>query len=367
MGEEVSLFTRLFLTYLGVILLALGGVFLVADLLSPSFYQGHVQRMVQMMGSMGLSLQADLEEGLHSTLKHALLAALPVATLLAALLAYWFSHRISRAVVQLSQGAQEIAHGRYSYRLREEGPTELAHLARQFNRLSQTLEGIERSRVELIGSVAHELRTPLAALQGYAEALADGVLPPEKIARQITHEVQAMRHLVDDLALVSRVEAGAVELHLQTVEVDKALRESQERFAIAFAEKGVGLELNLPPQLRPVQADPLRFQQILSNLLSNALRHTPSGGRVVLEAQSQPDGLRVCVRDTGSGIAAEHLPHLFERFYRVDAARSRKDGGSGVGLTIAKGLVEAMGGQIGLESELGKGSTFWFTLPLAKT
>ncbi|MER3555435.1 MAG: two-component sensor histidine kinase [Meiothermus sp.] len=362
----MSLFTRLFLTYLGVTLLALGGMFLVVDLLSPSFYQGHVHHMVQMMGPMGLDLRADLEKGLHSTLERALLAALPVATLLAALLAYWFSRRVSQTVVQLSQGAQEIARGRYAHRLREEGPTELADLARQFNHLSHTLRGVEKSRVELISSVAHELRTPLAALQGYTEALTDGVLPPDKIAQQIAREVRAMSHLVDDLAFVSRVEAGAVELHLQVVEVGTALHEAQERFAIAFAEKKVGLEIGPLPQLHPVQADPLRLQQVLSNLLTNALRHTPVGGQVTVGVERCEGRAWLFVRDSGPGIAPEHQARLFERFYRVDPARSRCEGGSGVGLTVARGLVEAMGGEMGVGSEPGKGSTFWFTLPFTE-
>ncbi|MCL6568659.1 MAG: HAMP domain-containing histidine kinase, partial [Meiothermus silvanus] len=253
--------------------------------------------------------------------------------------------------------------GQYRNRLKVQGRDELAWLAQDFNRMAEALEKVEHSRIELIGSVAHELRTPLAGLQGYAEALADGVLPPEQAAHRIAHEVRAMRRLVEDLSLVSRVEAGAVEIRPQPLDPAEALRQAAERFELVFAEQRVALRLDVPPRLPPVWADLERLQQVLSNLLANALRHTPSGGEVVLQAGLVPSGVCFSVRDTGPGIPPEHQARVFERFYRVDSARSRQDGGSGVGLTIAKGLVEAMGGTMGLRSEAGRGSTFWFTLP----
>lgn len=362
----MSLFARLFLAHLLVLLLAAGAMFWVAELLAPRFYQGHLQHMMDMMGPMGLSLRASLEEGLYSTLRNALLAALPVAALFAASLAFLLSRRVSNTVTLLARGAQEIAHGRYNYRLSEEGPTELAELAKQFNYLSKTLEQVEQSRVNLIGSVAHELRTPLTALQGYAEALSDGVLPKEDAAKKIAREVRAMGRLVEDLSLVSRVEAGILEVHPQPLDPLKILEESQERFALPFAEKVVLLELASADHLPPVCADPERLHQVLSNLLSNALRCTPAGGQVTLGAEPIKEGVRFFVRDTGLGIAPEHQARIFERFYRVDPARSRREGGTGVGLTVAKGLVEAMGGRMGLESVAGKGSTFYFILPFAK-
>ncbi|MFZ5991407.1 MAG: sensor histidine kinase [Deinococcota bacterium] len=361
-----GLFARLLVTNLVVVGVAASVMLLVADWLSPAFYRGHVQHMVEVMGPMGLSLRADLESGLHDTLIRALMSAFPIALVLSALVAYLFAGRISGIVKLLVRGAQEIARGHYKLRLSDTGGDELSELARQFNRLSQALEQVEQRRVELISSVAHELRTPLAALQGYSEALADGVLPAEEAAHNIAREVRAMGRLVEDLSLVSRVEAGAVVVHPEPLSAEVIINEARERLALAFAEKGLTLNLDVASDLPKVQADPERLHQVLSNLLSNALRYTPQGGQVVLGAKLRSEGVYFFVRDTGKGIPPEHQERIFERFYRVDPARSRKEGGTGVGLTVAKGLVEAMGGQMGLESTSGVGSIFWFSLPVAK-
>ncbi len=367
----MRLFAKLFVSYLLVVLLAEGVLFLSAELLAPWFYQGHVARMMHVMGMMGMGpmaavLRADLEAGHQSTLTAALLASLPVATTLAAGAAWFVARRISRTVRVLAQGSERMARGDYRLRLPVVERDELGELARHFNRLAEALDRVEASRVELIGTVAHELRTPLSALQGYAEALADGVMPPERAAQAIAREVGAMRRLVDDLSLVSRVEAGAVEVHPVPVAARAVLEEALDRFAPAFAQKGVRLVLEAPEATPRVRADPERVQQVLSNLLANALRHTPPGGTVTLGARVEGEAVRFYVRDTGPGIPPEHQPRVFERFYRVDPARTRGAGGSGVGLTVAKGLVEAMGGRIGLESEPGRGAEFFFTLPLTK-
>ncbi|PZA06132.1 MULTISPECIES: cell wall metabolism sensor histidine kinase WalK [unclassified Meiothermus] len=361
------MFTRLFLTHLLAALVAVVALLGFAEWLAPRFYQKHIEQMAAAMGPQGPDLHADLERGLRSTLTAAWLASLPLAGLLAAGTAWVVSRRVSHSVRLLARGSREIAQGHYRNRLKVQGHDELASLAQDFNRMAEALERVEQSRIELIGSVAHELRTPLAGLQGYAEALADGVLPPEQAADRIRHEVRAMRRLVEDLSLVSRVEAGAVEIRPQALDPAEALRQAAERFALAFREQGVALELELPAQLPAVRADPERLQQVLSNLLSNALRHTPPGGEVGLKAEPARGGVRFSVRDTGPGIPPEHQARVFERFYRVDPARSRQEGGSGVGLTVARGLVEAMGGNMGLESEVGHGSTFWFTLPPARS
>ena len=219
---------------------------------------------------------------------------------------------------------------------------------------------MEQTRAELIGTGAHELRTPLAALQGYAEGLMDGVLSKEKAAEGILREVKAMRRLVEDLSLVSRVEAKAVEIRAKPLDANDLLDET--RSVAESLRAGFTLDTEGPPV--GVWADTLRTRQIVRNLLTNALRHTPQGGEVRLRAFRQGEAVAFQVADTGPGIPEEHLPHIFERFYRVDKARSRKEGGSGVGLTVAKGLVEAMGGRIFVESRVGEGTTFTFTLPL---
>lgn len=358
------MFVRLFLTHLGAVLVGVLTMIVLAEFLAPRFYQSHIEHMVAAIGPAGADLHGDLEAGLRSTLTTAMLSALPIATLLAAGTALLVSRRVSRSVSLLAEGSRKIAQGNYRQRLPEAGRDELGALAQHFNQMAQALQGVEQSRVELISSVAHELRTPLSALQAYSEGLADRVVPPEEAAKQIAREVKAMSRLVDDLSLVSKVEAGVVELHPQKVEVGSALTEAYERFGPVFSDKGVHLELS--PVQGLVWGDPLRLQQIFSNLLSNALRHTPAGGSTTLGAELKPVCIRFYVHDTGSGIAPEHQARIFERFYRIDSARSRKDGGSGVGLTVAKGLVEAMGGKMGLESQPGHGSTFWFSLPIER-
>lgn len=214
--------------------------------------------------------------------------------------------------------------------------------------------------------MGHELRTPLAALRGYTEALTDGVMAPEQVAPVIRREVRAMERLASDLSLVSRVEAGQVELHPSVFSARSLLEAAAERFGEAYAERGVTLTVQEGQGALEVHADFERALQVLSNLLSNALRHTPQGGQVTLTAEpvgSVGSRVRFTVQDTGHGIEPEHLARVFERFYRVDPARTRGEG-SGVGLTIARGLAQQMGGEVGVNSS-SSGSVFFFFLPRA--
>ena len=355
---------RLFLSHLLVIALAVAGLFVAAELFAPNFYRAHVDEMVQTLGPAGAELRGNLEHGMRLTLTRALGASVPLAVLVAIGAALLSSRRVVRGVEALRAGSEALAAGEYHARLQAGGRDELSDLAHNFNVMAERLERVEQGRVELISNVAHELRAPLAALRGYADAITDGVMAPGHAAGAITREVAAMERLVQDLSLVSRVEAGRIELRLQTLDVAGVLAGVQERFSLAFEERGVGLVM--PPGPFPaVRADRERLAQVLTNLLGNALRHTPRGGQVSLGVRVDSGALRFEVTDTGPGIAPEHLDRVFERFYRVDAARARADGGSGVGLTIARGLTEAMGGRLSVASQVGRGSTFAFTVPLA--
>jgi histidine kinase len=360
-------FPRLLLSNLLVILLAVGGMFAAAELLAPSFYREHVDRMAVtmtgMVGSTHRELRSDLEAGLRTTLNRVLLASLPLAGGVALLTAWWMSRGLGRSVQRLDEGSRALAQGRYALRLPETGKDELADLAHNLNVLAGALSRVEQGRVELIGNVAHELRAPLAALRGYADAMEDGLITPDRASHAIAREMGAMGRLVRDLSLVSRVEAGRVDLHLETLNPSDLIRAVQERFRTSFEEKGVTLHVTAS-QLPAIHADEERVMQVLTNLLANALRHTPAGGQVRVRAEAHERVLDVAVQDTGTGIAPEHLTRIFERFYRADPARSRIEGGSGVGLTIARGLVEAMGGQMAATSDVDRGSTFSFTLPL---
>jgi histidine kinase len=213
--------------------------------------------------------------------------------------------------------------------------------------------------------VAHELRTPLATIKGSMEGLLDGVLPAEAATfQQIYHEADRLQRLVYDLQELSRVEAGAFELKRRPAHIRDLVEATAARLGRQFEEKGVALETDVPADLPPVPLDEDRVGQVLINLVGNALQYTPSGGRVRVAACRQAGELRVAVSDSGIGIAPEHLSLIFTRFYRVDRSRSRAGGGSGIGLTIAKHLVEAHGGHIWAESAgPGQGSTFTFTLP----
>lgn len=357
----MKLFPRLFLGHLLVVLAALLVLFIVTEVLAPSFYRHHVEQMVALIGPQGRALRPDLELGMRTTLTRALLASLPFAVLVALGTSLATSRRIVRSVHLLTNGSREVAGGHYARRLPEEGRDELADLARNFNRMALALERVEHDRVALIGNVGHELRTPLAALRGYTEALADGIMTPEQASPAIRREVRAMERLAADLSLVSRIEAGKVELHPTRFAPIDVLAAIVERFHGVFDERNVILEVHQAPNAW-VRADFERTLQVLSNLLSNAVRHTPSGGRVTLSAQREGRFVAFQVRDTGSGIPEEHLARIFERFYRVDPARTRGEG-SGVGLTIVRGLVEQMGGRVIVTSS-ALGSCFTFTLPL---
>lgn len=296
--------------------------------------------------------------------------ALLVAALAAAgaglLISLVLIREILRPLHAIAGSSQRIAAGHYAERVALPHTSELAALADSFNQMAAALEEIESQRVELIGNVAHELRTPLTGLEGYLEGLIDGVFPatPETFA-EMQDEVRRLRRLIDDLQTLSRVETGQVTLHFSSVDLPAAVQRVVARLQ-PQAEAG-GLQLQLGP-LAPLQAqaDPDRLAQILINLIGNALRYTPEGGRIMVQLRADEYCAYIDVIDNGIGIPPADLPYLFERFYRVDRSRARASGGSGIGLTIARHLAWAMGGEISAASEgPGKGSTFTLTLARA--
>lgn len=314
-----------------------------------------------MMRNLYDNFRASFTEALTLAAAAALLAALAVSVAL--------SRRIVAPVQVLQSVAGRIAAGHYEDRVQPKGEDELAQLAHSFNRMAGELEQVETMRRRLIGDIAHELRTPIAAIQGSAEGLMDGVLPANaETFQQIYHEALRLARLVNDLQELSRVEAGAYELNLQPVDLGDVFATVSKRMKSAADDKRINLTLSLPANLPRVLADEDRLLQIMTNLLGNALQYTPPGGSVTVSVGAPADGqVQVSVRDTGIGIPAEHLPYVFDRFYRVDKSRSRQHGGSGIGLTIARHLVEAHGGRIWVESPgEGQGSVFHFTLPTAR-
>jgi two-component system sensor histidine kinase BaeS len=360
---------KLFLSYLPVVLVGLLIVASAVSAIAPAVFQ---RSMDQMMGSGmgGMLTSSELDAAFRQALTPTLALATVLALLTTLIVSYFVARQIIHPVQAMVQATRRIAAGHYAERVQaapaNEGD-EFGQLAASFNSMAGALERAERHRLELVGDVAHELRTPLATLEGYLEGLLDGVVEPnERTWAKLHDEAGRLRRLVDDLQELSRAEARQIQLSLQPVAPVTIATIALERLAPQFAEKRVALESSVHDKLPLVLADQDRAVQVLTNLLSNALRYTPVAGHVTLTVDRAGDHLAFRVRDTGVGSAPEQLPLLFERFYRVDKSRTRTLGGSGIGLTIAKALTEAMGGQISAESPgLGKGSIFTFTLPLA--
>ncbi len=266
------------------------------------------------------------------------------------------------------KAADALAVGDFSARVSVRGSRDFRRLARSFNRMAEALETADRHRRELLADIAHELRTPLTVIQGNLEGLRDGVYEAtsEHLAL-VLDETYKLSHLVDDLRLLTLAEAGQLPLDFQIMDAPQLLADVHDAFVCQAEEAGITLEMDTVEPLPPLLADPQRLGQVLGNLVTNALRHTPPGGKITLGAAvpSADDGMRLWVTDSGEGIPAEDLPRIFDRFWRGDPARTHQTGaGSGLGLAIAKSLVEAHGGRIWAESQVGQGTTVSCLLPL---
>lgn len=362
----MHLFTKVLLGHLLVILVTGASVALIAGLVSPGLYKTQLDQVAVLLRPEFSLLRLTLEGGYRKTIIQALSVAVPVSLVLAAGLAYFQTKRLLAGIRRLADGSREIARGHYRERLDIQGNDELAELATDFNQMADALERAEKKRVELIGIVAHEINTPLTVQQGYAEALTDALVSPEEAARAIVVEVNVMRRLTHDLLLVTKAETGSLELVLATYGAATFVEDALDRFTVAFDEKGLELKAELSGKLTPVFADRERVGQVLGNLLSNALRYTSGPGQVTLRARPCAGCVEFSVTDTGPGIAEEQQTLVFHRFHRAEAA-TRNDGGTGIGLTVSRGLVKAMGGRIWLESRFGHGTTFYFTLPVANS
>lgn len=289
-------------------------------------------------------------------------AGAALAAILIALAAF-FSSRISTPLRQLDAAARSMAAGNLQVRVQPGLVREVADLARSFNQMADALEESDRQRRQLTADVAHELRTPLSIIKGRLEGIQDGVYRAE--AEQIDgllDKVALLERLVEDLRLLALADTGQLALHVEPVIPARLLEDARASFAHQAAERNITMrvETETVPELN---ADPQRIAQVLGNLVSNALRHTPPGGVVTLAVRAGPSEALFEVRDTGTGIAPEDLPRIFDRFYRADPSRARASGGAGLGLAIARRIVEAHGGRIWAESTPGQGTTVRFTLP----
>jgi two-component system sensor histidine kinase BaeS len=284
------------------------------------------------------------------------------------------SASLTRGLRRVEQAAERLAGGDLAARVEVDGRDEIARLATTFNRMADQLEAAARQqheldtlRRDLIAWTSHDLRTPLTSIRVVVEALAEGVIDdPDTVQRylhSIRSDVASLNRLIDDLFELAQLDAGGMQFDAVSVSLGDLVSDVLERMRALADQRRVRLEGQVAPQVDPVTLDPQKIERVLTNLIGNAIRHTPEGGRVTIDAQRHDGQVRVSVSDTGEGIPAEDLPRVFERFYRSERSRSRSTGGAGLGLAIAKGIVEAHGGTIEVTSRTGEGSTFTFTLP----
>ncbi len=275
------------------------------------------------------------------------------------------AERITRSLRQLRNAAQHLGLRNFLPLVAVDGEDEIADLGRTFNRVGERLEHEQRARRQLLADVAHELRQPLAVLKGRLDLIQDGKVELDQVALlPLQDEVIRLTRLVGDLRDLSLAEVGGLSLQLVNVEMQALLGGLVDDLEPVAADKGITLINEIAPNLPILQADPDRIRQVFLNLLTNALQYTPEGGMVRLKGWQAAGELRFQVVDTGAGIAAEHVPHIFDRLYRADQSRARATGGSGLGLAIVRSLVELHRGRIEVESELGSGSSFTVSFPL---
>jgi len=289
-----------------------------------------------------------------------------VAGLISLLGARWLARGMTQPLRDMAAAARKMEVGDFPARIETRSRDEVGQLATAFNRMSAELEVLERSRRDLVANVSHELKTPITAIRAHLENLADGIEQPDRETLQVMlGQTERLGRLVDQLLDLSRLESGEVPLHLEPMALSPVVTRVISEFSVGRAVTDVALHDDVAADLF-VEADAERIHQVLFNLVDNAVRFTPPGGEVTIAARRDGDRVRVQVIDTGVGVGSEHLPRLFERFYRADASRSRDDGGgTGIGLAIARSIVEGHGGRITAESEPNKGATFTFDLPAA--
>ncbi len=371
---------KIFISYLVVILVLIIVIVSAAMFVAPSAFDRHLTAMEQMTmeDSSSDGEVADLEADLFENFRVAINESLRLATIAAFIAAVTVSIFVSRRIVapirDMMNASQRIADGHYDERVDLPGgiaggdTDELGQLALSFNQMAEKLEHTEEMRRQLIGDVAHELRTPLTTIQGSMEGLIDGILPAdEETYQNVYREASRLQKLVRDLQELSRVEDGVALIEPKPVKISELSKIACSQLERQYLEKGVELIDEVEDDLPLVMADEDRIGQVLLNLLGNGLQYTPTDGWVRITARRLGEFVEISVEDSGIGIDPEDIPHLFTRFYRVDKSRSRVGGGSGIGLTIAKHLVETSGGRIWVKSSgVGKGSTFSFTLPLVK-
>ncbi len=363
---------RLFTSYALVIMVGAAVAYVTVRLLAPTLFDHQMAMLGGDHMGQGMGPGSGGQGGATGSVRSAFVSALTTALLVgvlasaaaAGVAAAFVTRRLLRPLNAVRAATRLIAAGRYQASVPLPSEPELAALAADVNTLATALAGTETRRTRLLGEVAHEMRTPLTALEGYVEGLIDGVFAPEpEILGAASDELRRLRRLADDLSTLSRAEEQRLDLHPADADLADLARRAAGRLAPQFSDAHVTLTIHAPGAL-PVRADPDRITQVLTNVIGNALAATPTAGTVTVEARATGQQAEVAVTDTGVGLAAEDLERVFERFYRAPG-QPRRSSGSGIGLTIARNIARAHGGDVTASSAgPGRGATFVLTLPL---
>jgi two-component system sensor histidine kinase BaeS len=290
-----------------------------------------------------------------------------VTFLIALILGAVLSRTITRPIRELTSATHKMANGNFGQQVPVRSRDEIGELASSFNKMNDDLARSFNLRKQMTADIAHELRTPLSLIIGHAEAVHDGVLPPSAENFEIIREeAERLEQLVNDLRILSLADAGELSLDFQPVDVNKLLGDIKAHYMIPFNQKQITLNVEPAPEILPANLDPIRFSQVITNILDNALRYTPENGQVIMSAKQIENEIEISISDNGEGVTPEEATHLFDRFYRADPSRTREEGGSGLGLAIAKSIIEMHKGRVWAESEKGKGLKVVIVLPMTK-
>ncbi len=363
--QSLGLFPRIFISFLLVISVA--GITLLATGITfgPIILEQHLETHSNFEQGLvdSKTMLQDLSINYQQALTKSLIWSILAAVIVASAVSIFVASQIVSPLKRMQKASSRIAKGNYVERLDASGPGEVAKLAESFNAMAESLEDSEIQRRELVRNLAHEFRTPLSNLKGYLEGLEDGLFEADdEVFTASKQQIDRLERLLNDLALVSRVEAKQEQINIKDIDLAEIFGNLEKTIKTSFMSKNIQLDIQNIDHALCLRADPDRLEQILINLLNNALKHSGKNDKIRLWADnSQNDFVIIHVKDSGEGIPSEALKHIFTRFYQLDSARRSE--GSGIGLTIAKHFVEAQGGQIYVDSELGKGSHFYFSLP----
>jgi len=341
-------------------------------------YYGSIGDKGHMMMNRGCSGGAvalnTAEENFLNRVNNYLWLAGLIAAVVALLIGLILTRQIILPIRALTRGAQQIARGKLNYRVNPSSKDELGELAQSFNSMASSLDKIEQSRRRLTADIAHELRTPLTIIEGTVDAMIDGIFKPDKEQLvSIKEQTSQLTHLINDLREISLAESGQLKLDITTTNMVNLVRRKLAQAEVKALDKNIKTRLDIHDTIPEIKVDPVRIEQVISNLLTNAIRHTPPGGEITVSLEIikesnmlelEKPSLLISVADTGEGIPPEHLPNIFDRFYRIESSRSKNEGETGLGLAIVKQMVEAHNGKVWAKSNPGKGSTFYVAIPL---